>query len=57
MSGKNTAIFAVYPTHASAETALNALRAKGFATSDISVVAPRGAETTPTSIQATPIPT
>lgn len=44
MPGKNAAILAVYPTHASAETALNALRARGFATSDISVVAPRGVE-------------
>ncbi len=41
MSGKNAAILAVYSTHASAEIALNALKAKGFATSDISVVAPR----------------
>jgi hypothetical protein len=45
MSDKNAAIVAVYPTYASAETALNALRAQGFATSDISVVAPRDAAT------------
>jgi hypothetical protein len=38
---KNTAIFAVYPTHAQAESALNALKAKGFTPSDISIVAPR----------------
>lgn len=44
MPGINAAVLAVYPTHASAETALNALRAKGFATSDISVVAPHGVE-------------
>ena len=44
MSGKNTAIFAVYPTHASAEKALNALSAQGFAASDISLVAPRVVE-------------
>lgn len=42
MSSKNTAIFAVYPTHARAETALNALRAKGFTNADISIVAPQG---------------
>jgi hypothetical protein len=36
----NTAIFAVYPTQASAEAALHALQEAGFETSDISVVAP-----------------
>ncbi len=44
MPGVNATILAIYPTHASAETALNALRARGFATSDISIVAPRGVE-------------
>lgn len=44
MSGKYAAILAVYPTHAHAETALNALRVRGFAPSDISIVAPGGVE-------------
>ena len=52
MLGKNTAIFAVYPTHASAEAALNALRAKGFAAADISVLAPGGAVAAPTTLDA-----
>jgi len=61
MSGKNAAICAVYSTHASAEAALNALRAQGFATSDISVVATRGVEadaTTPEvgAVSAEPVP-
>ena len=45
MLGKPAAIVAVYPNHVSAETAVNALRDQGFATSDISVVAPRGGGT------------
>jgi len=44
MSGGKAAIFAVYPTHASAEAALSELKARGFAASDISVVAPHAAE-------------
>lgn len=40
-----SAIVAVYPTHAEAEAAWTALREAGFAAADISVVAPRGAET------------
>jgi hypothetical protein len=52
MSGQHAAVFAVYANHAKAETALNALRDRGFAASDISVVAPRSVETAAT----TPVP-
>ena len=38
MSGKNTAIFAVYPTHAKAEAALHALKAKGFSTANFDMI-------------------
>jgi hypothetical protein len=48
MSDKKAVIFAVYPTQASVEKALNALRARGCAASDISIVAPRGFATAPT---------
>ena len=53
MSGSKAAIFAVYPTHASAEAALSALKARGFAASDISVVAPQAAAAT-AELAATP---
>ena len=49
MSGTDSSVFAVYPSHASAEAAVNALRANGFATTDISVVAQRGVETPATT--------
>jgi hypothetical protein len=41
MSGKNTAVFGVYPTHASADTAVDTLRTKGFRSTDISVLFPQ----------------
>lgn len=41
MSGKNTAVFGVYPTHESADAAIAALRAKGFRNTDISVLFPQ----------------
>ena len=41
MSGKNTAVFGVYPTHESADAAVDALRTKGFRSADISVLFPQ----------------
>jgi len=41
MSGKNTAIFGIYPTHESADTAVDTLRAKGFRNTDVSVLFPQ----------------
>ena len=41
MSGKNTAVFGVYPTHESADAAVDALRTKGFRSTDISVLFPQ----------------
>lgn len=41
MSGKNTAVFGVYPTHESADAAVAALRARGFRSTDISVLFPQ----------------
>jgi hypothetical protein len=41
MSGKNTSVFGIYPTHASADTAVEMLRAKGFRNTDISVLFPQ----------------
>ena len=43
MSGKNTAVFGVYPTHESADAAVDALRTKGFRSTDISVLFPQNA--------------
>ena len=56
MSGKQAAIFAVYPTHASAEAALSALRDRGFAASDISVVAPPDVEAPSTTAEPATTP-
>jgi len=36
MSGKNTALFGIYPTHGKADAAVDALRAKGLLSTDIS---------------------
>jgi hypothetical protein len=36
MSGKNTALFGMYPTHGKVDAAVDALRAKGLLSSDIS---------------------
>ena len=41
MSGKNTALFGIYPTHASADAAVDTLRSKGFRNTDISVMFPQ----------------
>lgn len=41
MSGKNTAVFGIYPTHGSADTAVDALRTEGFRSTDISVLFPQ----------------
>lgn len=41
MSGKNTTVFGIYPTHASADAAVDTLRAKGFRNTDVSVLFPQ----------------
>ena len=41
MSGKNIAVFGVYPTHESADAAVDRLRASGFRNTDISVLFPQ----------------
>ena len=41
MSGKNTAVFGIYSTHASADAAVDTLRAKGFRNTDVSVLFPQ----------------
>src|SRR5688500_14499125 len=43
MSGKNTAVFGIYPTHDSADAAVDTLRTKGFRNTDISVLFPQNA--------------
>jgi ActD protein/heat induced stress protein YflT len=45
MAGKNTAVFGIYPTYASVERAVDALRAAGFRTTDISVLFPENVGT------------
>jgi hypothetical protein len=40
MSGKNTAVFGIYPTFASVEGGVDALKAAGFRNTDISVLFP-----------------
>lgn len=45
MAGKNTAVFGIYPTRASVENAVDALREAGFRNSDISVLFPDNAGT------------
>jgi hypothetical protein len=40
MSGKNTAVFGIYPAYTSVEKGVEALRAAGFRNSDISVLFP-----------------
>ena len=44
MSVKNTAVFGIYPAHASEEHAVDALRTSGFRNSDISVLYPENPE-------------
>jgi len=41
MSGKNTAVFGIYPTRDSADTAVDTLRTAGFRSTDISVLFPQ----------------
>src|SRR5512140_118787 len=41
MSGKNTAVFGIYPNHESADAAVDTLRTKGFRSTDISVLFPQ----------------
>ena len=41
MAGKNTAVFAIYPTHGSVESAVDALKTEGFRNTDISVLFPQ----------------
>jgi hypothetical protein len=45
MAGKNTAVFGIYPTYASVERAVDALRAAGFRNTDISVLFPENVGT------------
>jgi hypothetical protein len=41
MSSKNTAVFGIFPTHESADAAVDALRTKGFRNTDVSVLFPQ----------------
>jgi len=41
MSGKITAVFGIYPTHDSADAAVDTLRTKGFRSTDVSVLFPQ----------------
>ena len=43
MSGRNTAVFGIYPTHESADAAVAMLRTKGFRSTDVSVLFPQNA--------------
>src|SRR5258705_7172729 len=45
MAGKNTAVFGIYPAYASVESAVDALRAAGFRSTDISVLFPENVGT------------
>src|SRR6476660_6988686 len=45
MAGKNTAVFGIYPAYASVESAVDALRAGGFRSTDISVLFPENVGT------------
>ena len=40
MSGKNTAVFGIYPTYGAVNGAVESLRASGFRSTDISVLFP-----------------
>jgi len=46
MSGKNTAVFGIFPTRASADAAVDALRTKGFRNTDVSVLFPQNVGST-----------
>src|ERR1700720_4781143 len=43
MSGKNTAVFGIYPSYATVETGVDGLKAAGFSNRDISVLFPQTA--------------
>jgi hypothetical protein len=45
MAGKNTAVFGIYPTRNSVETAVDSLKAAGFRNTDISVLFPENVGT------------
>lgn len=45
MAGKNTAVFGIYPSYASVESGVDALRSAGFRNEDISALFPEGAGT------------
>lgn len=45
MAGKNTSVFGIYPAYASVEVAVDALRAAGFRSTDISVLFPENVGT------------
>jgi Protein of unknown function (DUF3341) len=45
MSGKNTAVFGIYPHQTSVESGVEGLKAAGFSNSDISVLFPQSAGT------------
>src|SRR5579864_5926324 len=45
MAGKNTAVFGIYPSYASVENGVDALRSAGFRNGDISALFPEGAGT------------
>ena len=40
MSGGNSALFGMYPTHDSADAAIGTLKTKGFRSSDVSMLFP-----------------
>jgi hypothetical protein len=64
MSGKNTALFGLYPIHGAADAAVDTLRGKGFLSTDISEPFPQNvgstdamsAPVTPPSAPRTPMP-
>src|SRR6202140_1230472 len=45
MAGKNTAVFGIYPSYASVENGVDALRSAGFRNADISALFPESAGT------------
>ncbi len=45
MSGKNTAVFGIYPQYADVENGVDALKSAGFRSTDISVLFPENAGT------------
>jgi hypothetical protein len=45
MAGKNTAVFGIYPAYATLESGVDAVRAAGFRSTDISVLFPENSGT------------